>query len=507
MTCCSNQILKKIKVVASLGDATINNALTYENGVLQFRGALVQNTEVWGNYTLNFGTTASKLNQFNVQAGSVSLESNNGSVENSIRLTSTGAVLTSTTANSKGLEGAIDFSANYTLLSFIQRGYADTKIVSRSISAILADPQPAQDGFAITWDDTNQVWTLTTPGSITAGTDTQIIYNNSGSLVGNANFLMLYASNTMSVPQIMLGHAALAGTDRTIYSESSSPNVNLHIRTKGTGSLILSFLEGKLLLGDANSANTNHIITAQGAQTQIDISLEPKSTGGKVYIGSEAEAGAYRYIKARGNAANVSLVLQSKGTVADLILDPNSDATGLAGTVKIGTGVAGVPGTSTKRLHANSDFTTTHLELGGDGAISRLYVGLSSQAISTRYLTVGTASADCNFKISAKGTGVTYIDGKASKKVTIGDWNMDSTDTVTVNVGVSPDFYKILAAFVVIISDDGVLRTQLDWKGNGGVSWNSGVFYLDRLAGGIFDNANYNATGFNRGHIYVVYEE
>lgn len=514
MTCSNSQILKLIKVVGSLGDTTINNALTYENGVLQFRGPLIRDTEVSGNYYLHFGTTASRLTQLVGRATSqISFEVFNGVVSTSLQFTTTGIVLGNSAVNAKGLQGLQDYSANYDNLSFTQRGYVDARIVGKPITPALADPQAGQDGYRIAWNQTLGQFDLVSPGAITAGADTQVIYNDTGVLVGQADFL--YAASILSAPSVRLGHAALAGTDRVFFAESSDPTVNVHVRPKGDGHLFLSLLGGGVIIGNSASVNTVHTITANGNPATIDLALQPKGTDGKVYIGNPTEAGSHRYLKARGNGSDLHFRIQAKGTTGQVILEPASDGDTSIGSVKIGHGLALVGGTAVKKLYAQSDFTTTNLEVGGGGINSIILIGNSDENASSRLLEPGSSALNCNLKISGKGTGMVSTNGiYRSKKVSIGDWNMDSTFGVTVPHGLGADFTKIVSVEVVVWNDASGSYGPLDRKSTGGTSvvqggvvdWNNTVVALTRLTGGDYDNVNFDATGFNRGYIYINYE-
>lgn len=96
-------------------------------------------------------------------------------------------------------------------------------------------------------------------------------------------------------------------------------------------------------------------------------------------------------------------------------------------------------------------------------------------------------------------------------KVAIGSWNMDLDDSKTVDIVIAVS--KLLSIHTVILDDAQTLRMPIDWTIDtglvgGGVSGLSGTTVeLTRITSGLFDNANYNDTGVNRGYITFIYEE
>jgi hypothetical protein len=510
---CGGDIIKQIKSIASFGDVIVNNALTFENNLLQFGGPLVKDTNVTGNFALSFGTSGSKIRQFNVNTiNQVLLEYNNGAGLSNITLNSSGITVTNTLASAKGIQGASDFSANYDNLSFIQKIYADTKIVGKGVNTLVTTPTVTEDGYTISWDNTAGEYTLTPGGGVIAGADTQIIYNNAGALAGNAN--LTFSSNTLSVPTINLGNTSLAGTDRTIEVKSNEANTGIILKTKGTGNITLSFLQGLLLIGDNSSTNTNHIVRANGSQAQIDISLEPKGTDGVVYIGNVVEAGGVRYLATRGSNPNIKLQLESKGT-GDIQLKTDDSVDGSTGRIIFGTGVPFIPGERYKQLFARSEYLTTHIAIGGDGIDSILHIGRLSENASNRYIQTASSTNDCNLQINGKGTGAVAVNGIYTALIPIGDWNMDTTDDIFVPIGsyVFSNFKRIIQVLIRIRDDTDNVYTPLNsvvaGSGvvNGGViTWSNSGINLGRTDSGLYDSAGYSATGFNRGHIYVLYE-
>jgi hypothetical protein len=98
------------------------------------------------------------------------------------------------------------------------------------------------------------------------------------------------------------------------------------------------------------------------------------------------------------------------------------------------------------------------------------------------------------------------------KEIQIGDWNMDTTQFVSVAHGIA-DYTKIRAVLVVIRNDAATLLLEiqnpagaLNGTTSGGItSINSVNVDLYRVTGGSFDSTNYDATSFNRGYITIIY--
>lgn len=99
------------------------------------------------------------------------------------------------------------------------------------------------------------------------------------------------------------------------------------------------------------------------------------------------------------------------------------------------------------------------------------------------------------------------------KIIDIGDWNMDSTASVTIAHGLTAN--KIRTVSALIRNDDDNLFKFIDCPFNSNLSYQNGRLYFDgtnitleRLnssAGGEFDSTDYNATSYNRGWITIHY--
>lgn len=95
--------------------------------------------------------------------------------------------------------------------------------------------------------------------------------------------------------------------------------------------------------------------------------------------------------------------------------------------------------------------------------------------------------------------------------VNIGDWNMDTSVTVSVAHGLA-DFTKVRSVLVMVRNDTNDTYYPLDSgvAGGGGGAANGFVQSIDttnivlgRNTSGLFDDAAFNATSYNRGYILI----
>jgi len=95
--------------------------------------------------------------------------------------------------------------------------------------------------------------------------------------------------------------------------------------------------------------------------------------------------------------------------------------------------------------------------------------------------------------------------------IPIGDWNMDSTQTVYINHGL--DYTKITSFGAVVIDDTALAYYKIEFHGtdnaghiHGAVINGSIQTSVTRLPGGYFDSASFDSTGYNRGFIKLEYD-
>ncbi len=93
--------------------------------------------------------------------------------------------------------------------------------------------------------------------------------------------------------------------------------------------------------------------------------------------------------------------------------------------------------------------------------------------------------------------------GFKRKIVEIGDWNMDSTASVSVAHGLT--LSKIRKISVTVVRDDSAVHVPLDYNNSGNFYADATDIALTRVGSGDFDAAIYDSTSFNRGWIVIEY--
>ena len=95
------------------------------------------------------------------------------------------------------------------------------------------------------------------------------------------------------------------------------------------------------------------------------------------------------------------------------------------------------------------------------------------------------------------------LGGMSRRLVELGDWNMDTTGTLSIAHGL--DITKVRSVSGVLRNDDGTLLLPLGLGNLAGPAWvenlNATHLTLMRAAGGVCDSANYDSTGYNRGWV------
>lgn len=505
VTICGNKqnVIKQVANVLSIQNVDLTGGgISIVGGTLVIGGNITQNITFTGLVDFSLGTHANKISKFETHTATHALmEYCGGSDIVSLKLSNAGAVITNNLSNAKGLIGVSDFSANYDDNTYIQKIYADTKIVSKSVTSLLQSPGAGQDNYRVVYEHSSGKFTLAAPVSTDFGsTDTQIIFNNAGTISGDASFTYDISVNKLTVGNIDLGPSTLGGTNRNISAIGTATDIAVTINPKAAGNVIIGLKTGALIIGDSTNNNTTRKLTVSGSQSQIDLYLEPKGTDGVVYIGNTAEAGAYRYLTASGNASNINLVLSSKGT-GDIRL--------VSTTTYLGNTVTG--GTS-RQLFGLGSSGTINLSIGGKGANSILKIGNSGEAATYRYIEPD-ASGDCNLYITGKNSGANgkaFINGLASKTIQIGDWNM-TAGSKGVAHGLGANFKKIRNISCIIRNDTDSLYYNL-MQNNAGVSQgsidtvDSSNITLRRTSSGTFDNTGFDSTSYNRGWVTIWYE-
>ena len=149
-----------------------------------------------------------------------------------------------------------------------------------------------------------------------------------------------------------------------------------------------------------------------------------------------------------------------------------------------------------------------------------ILLGAPSAAVTVSDTAFATSWNGETAEAPSKNTVYDMAGGLITKVIEIGDWNMDSTETVYVTHGI--DWTKLRAICDVMIRDDSGNMYKLDANvemstttKDGGVvlyetttpqnGLSSTAILLYRVTGGIFDSVSFNATAYNRGWVTIQY--
>jgi len=153
-------------------------------------------------------------------------------------------------------------------------------------------------------------------------------------------------------------------------------------------------------------------------------------------------------------------------------------------------------------------------DAGGSGTHANWNIRLSGRAVSDQNaVNAGTNVAGivtpATLALAKTVMGVDGGIGLRTKIVQIGDWNMDSTQSVTIAHGLTYGNIRSVAAFIRNDANASVLpidaANPLDWLCDGRLAWSSSSVVLSRRPSGFFDDNDYSATSYNRGFIVIEY--
>lgn len=94
---------------------------------------------------------------------------------------------------------------------------------------------------------------------------------------------------------------------------------------------------------------------------------------------------------------------------------------------------------------------------------------------------------------------------KFQKTIEIGDWNMDTTNSVDITHGITNAVTRVDSVDVMIIQDGSVFNSKFTNDPSGTVTITGTVVRIIRSDAGPFDNASYDETPFNRGFINITW--
>lgn len=304
------------------------------------------------------------------------------------------------------------------------------------------------------------------------------------------------------------------------------------IPNKGAGVIVQSTVlqTGKILVG--NSSNVAEAVTMSGDVTINSAGVAAISAG--VIDNADIKSSAsINYSKLAPLAPNKALVTSSGGII---ITAPNVTDTelnfldGVTSNIqtqldsKIGsvTGaistVVSADLTPSRAVISNSSgkiaahATATETSLGyiatlSSAAQTQLDSKINDTGDTMTGALINTTTIEAHGGIRTASTGA-YL---KTKVINIGDWNMDATDSVFVDHGVT--LGKIRTISVIIRNDadntyvpDGAYITSGTVPELYIISATATTIGVQRKLSGILDGTDYDATAYNRGWITITYE-
>jgi hypothetical protein len=137
----------------------------------------------------------------------------------------------------------------------------------------------------------------------------------------------------------------------------------------------------------------------------------------------------------------------------------------------------------------------------------------------TRYVYDGSTWQNSPQRFSAAVTfsgGISYNSGTHSymeKRLSIGDWNMNTGTSINIPHGLGSDWIKIRHVQAIIRNDDNDAYYPLDTVTSGGGSVAGNILHINstniRLTRGttkFFDDTDFDSTSYNRGWVHFIYE-
>jgi len=231
----------------------------------------------WTDYT---GTGATNIIIANIDGVTLnSLDGDDG--DTTLLVASTNFQISSTYATFAGAIYDQDYSANYTNRSLPDKQYGDTHIGGQNVNSNVTSPTSGEDGYVISWNDSNQEYELIPPPSggsgltigttlISSGTNTRVLFNNAGvlgeySISGTGNVAMT-TSPVFTTPNL--------GTPSAITLTNGTGLPVAGITGLGTG--VATFLAtpswtnfNSMITGTAPYRGLNGTYTYTGAVTDV----------------------------------------------------------------------------------------------------------------------------------------------------------------------------------------------------------------------------------------------
>lgn len=356
-------------------------------------------------------------------------------------------------------------------------------------------------------------------GKIAVGTAYRVVVNDSGGALSEVSLTAnrALASDNNGLPKVVattdteLGYVNLVTSPIQAQIDGKQAIITGAATTVTTADLT----PNRLLVSDA-SGKIAVSAGGSGAGVPGGALNELQKNGGGVFSGTGVTSSGTGIFQVTGNY----LFIASGDTLFQLgqplgIAINNATNNAVTDVLKISHQTSGSPALGIGvGMHFETETSAANNEIGSIIQSVSTNVGSGTEAFDLVFknMSGGSAAAE-KMRIKSDGNidvvgGIDAgLNGKylKTKVLSIGDWNMDSTGSVTVAHGLS-DITKIVSVTGMIIRDDSTLTFVIDSDASSISNVTTTVVTLTRTAAGFFDSVNFDATGFNRGWITIEYE-
>lgn len=313
-------------------------------------------------------------------------------------------------------------------------GFLDQiKVVTANISALYANGSLGTSGQVLTSNGANVYWQTLSP-SVT-GSNTQIQFNDSGSLNAVAGFTFNKTTNTVSVGSGTINATNYSGTANNANNLGGAA-ASVYVNTSG------NFTVG----GNLNLTAANNYFT-QGLYVGANVTVNTTS----VYVGNST-------VNTNMTAGQIAI---SGATINSTIYTGTANnANNLGGT----SSASYVNTSGNYTVSGNINFTGSNNQFTNVNVTTAVNVGANVIANTTQ-ITVGNTSVYTSINSTAVNTGTLS---------TLGNTNIGGSVTITGNLTVSGS-YNVINGNTVAYTDNmlflnqGILATITNISGNGSV--------------------------------------
>lgn len=380
-----------------------------------------------------------------------------------------------------------------------------------TIQAYIADSPAAGDRVLVKVDQTITA-TLTIPDGITLKILDGVIFELPNAIPASGAAINIGSNIKTSGINLDITNTGPGGQQVGIVLDDNNSIVDANIENSGTQTLVNAFrfsagTQGNRVSGIVSNAGSGSILGMVS-----DVAFSPSNIWSVIDDENELLFSSILTGDSTNTLTNKTID-GDDNTISNLAhgfeVDNPTVAHGATGAV-VGT-------TNAQTLSSKTLGTGTIVALGSDangdiyyrdaGILKRLAIG----ATDTYLRVIAGIPSWSNIGAFSGGVKTDGVNTLITKVVQIGDWNMDTTDTVSVAHGINVQ--NIRSVDAMIRNDASTNFTPITWKqdvSNDGVEGGVGItdstnVILTRTLSGSFDNVNYDSTSFNRGWITITY--